>query len=381
MSDSEQDDSSVFMSTLVPLKLTSGNDTIWTNPKPCSAFYCRPIQFKFIKEMEAVVLAQKTEIDKEIEDLLPTEHKTNTVRHELKMTMVDGKICTYLSKARSNATCSLCLAKPTEMNVLDKVVTKPVDTGIYDYGLSSLHARINTMECLLHIAYRLDFKQWAARGNDLKEKMASRKKIIQDRFKEELNLLIDVVKQGSGTTNDGNTARKFFEDPAKTASITGLDEGLVRRFAVILQAITSGEVIDVDRYKDYAHETAKKYVELYQWYHMSATVHKLLLHGAEIIAHNAVIPIGNLSEEASEARNKDFRRFREYNSQKKSRRDSNLDVLNMLLLSSDPKLAAMRPTLKKTKRRTLFIETLDLLINLEPQTDSELDAEISDTDM
>jgi hypothetical protein len=101
------------------------------------------------------------------------------------------------------------------------------------------------------------------------------------------------------------------------------------------------------------------------------------VHGADIIAHNAVIPIGNLSEEASEARNKDFRRFREHNSQKKSRQDSNHDILNMLLLSSDPKLTAMRPTLNKRNRRTLFIETLDLLISSEPQNDSELDAKIS----
>ena len=100
------------------------------------------------------------------------------------------------------------------------------------------------MECLLHIAYRLDFKQWAARSNEHKEMLQNRKKNIQNKFKEELNLLIDIVKQGSGTTNDGNTARKFFEFPNKTAAITGLDQDLIKRFSVILQAIPSGEKID-----------------------------------------------------------------------------------------------------------------------------------------
>jgi hypothetical protein len=40
---------------------------------------------------------------------------------------------------------------------------------------------------------------------------------------------------------------------------------------------------------------------------MPPTVHKLLIHGADII-ENEVLPIGQLSEVAQEARNKDFKR-------------------------------------------------------------------------
>ncbi|XP_026315853.1 uncharacterized protein LOC113227183 [Hyposmocoma kahamanoa] len=216
------------------------------------------------------------------------------------------------------------------------------------------------MECLLHIVYRLDFKQWAARSNEHKEMLQTRKKLIQNKFKDELNLLIDIVKQGSGTTNDGNTARKFFEFPKKTATITGLDEEFIKRFAVILQAITSGEKIDIVKFKYFARKTAEIYVELYDWYYMSATVHKLLIHGADIIEKNNIVPIGTLSEEASESRNKDFRRFREHHSRKRSRQDSNLDILNMLV-SSDPVLSAQRPKLDAKRKQSFFAETLDLI--------------------
>lgn len=360
--ESVHDDSSIFMTSLVPLKLTDGDNTLWTNPKPCSALYCRPVQFTFVKESEAVVIDHKRQMDDEIKALIPTECSNyNRVTHQLMMTMIDAKVCTYLSEARSNATCYLCLAKPTEMNRLDAVTSKTVSSDIYEFGLSSLHARINCMECLLHIAYRLDFKQWAARRNEHKEMLQTRKKCIQDKFKDELNLLIDIVKQGTGTTNDGNTARKFFEFPNKTAAITGLDEELIKRFAVILQAITSGEKIDVIKFKDYARKTAERYVELYDWYFMSATVHKLLIHGADIIEKNDIVPIGTLSEEASESRNKDFRRFREHHSRKKSRQDSNQDILNMLVVSSDPFLSAQRPTLDAKKKKNFFSETLDLI--------------------
>ena len=173
--------------------------------------------------------------------------------------------------------------------------------------------------------------------------------------------MIDIVKQGSGTTNDGNTARKFFEFPNKTAAITGLDQDLIKRFSVILQAITSGEKIDVIKFKDFARKTAEKYVDLYDWYYMSSTVHKLLIHGADIIEKNDIVPIGTLSEEASESRNKDFRRFREHHSRKRSRQDSNQDILNMLVVSSDPFLSAQRPKLDAKRKTTFFAETLDLI--------------------
>lgn len=42
-------------------------------------------------------------------------------------------------------------------------------------------------------------------------------------------------KQGSGTTNDGITARRFLEDPPLTTIVTGLDEHLIYRFAILLR--------------------------------------------------------------------------------------------------------------------------------------------------
>lgn len=60
---------------------------------------------------------------------------------------------------------------------------------------------------------------------------------------------------------------------------------------------------------------------------MPATVHKILFHGAEIIKH-AIMPIGQLSEEATEARHKQFRKYRlEY-----TRKATNEDLLNHSLI-------------------------------------------------
>ena len=43
---------------------------------------------------------------------------------------------------------------------------------------------------------------------------------------------------------------------------------------------------------------------------MPTTVHKILIHGPEVI-EKCIFPIGQLSEEASEAKNKDIKKYRE----------------------------------------------------------------------
>jgi len=83
---------------------------------------------------------------------------------------------------------------------------------------------------------------------------------------------------------------------------------------------------------------------------MHSSVHKLLFHGADIIEH-AIVPIGQLSKEVHETRNKDFKKYRQFNSRKCSRKFTSENVLNNLLLSSDPHLSMIRPTLLKNIKR------------------------------
>src|SRR5699024_4250400 len=121
--------------------------------------------------------------------------------------------------------------------------------------------------------------------------------------------------QSMGTTNNGNTARRFFEDPRKSAEITGIDEDLIKRFAVILDAITSGYEINLDKFRAYTWDTALLYKDLYDWYPMPVTVHKVLIHGADII-ETMLCPIGQLSEDALEARHKEYGKYRESHTRK-----------------------------------------------------------------
>jgi hypothetical protein len=196
-------------------------------------------------------------------------------------------------------------------------------------GLSTLHAWIRCFECLLHISYRLEVKKWQLRDAILKENVKNRSKNIQQLFKIKMGLIVDKPKPGYGNSNDGNTARKFFLNPELSAEITGLDITLIKKFGIILRALSSDYDINIRKFRNFAEETRKLYLQLYSWYYMSATVHKILIHSTDIVQW-ALIPIGQLSEEAQEARNKDCRRYREYNTRKQSRIDTNIDLLHML---------------------------------------------------
>jgi len=88
------------------------------------------------------------------------------------------------------------------------------------------------------------FKKWSIRDFVLKKQREKNKRWIQQEFKKEWKIayLYYIIK-GSASTNDGNTARWFFSEIHTSAKITGLNKSLIKRFSVILQAISYGEII------------------------------------------------------------------------------------------------------------------------------------------
>ncbi|XP_078051928.1 uncharacterized protein LOC144478082 isoform X2 [Augochlora pura] len=102
--------------------------------------------------------------------------------------MIDGKVFGVMAES-STQTCGICGATPKLMNNLEQIMKRIPNENLYNLGLSTLHA-------------------W-------------------EKFRSEMGLLLDIPKPGFGTTNDGNTARRFFKNPRQTLSITGIDEDLI----------------------------------------------------------------------------------------------------------------------------------------------------------
>ena len=183
---------------------------------------------------------------------------------------------------------------------------------------------------IIHISYRLSVKKWRVTSQEDMALVAARKREVHDRFKAELGLKVDEPKQGAGNTNDGNTARRAFQDEKTFADILcGLDESLIHRFHTILIAISCKLPLDSEKFGAFCRETAELLIELYPWFRVPVSVHILLIHGAAILS-SSMLPVGMMSEEAQKARNKDNNSFREKHARKTSRIDNISDVFHRL---------------------------------------------------
>ena len=116
------------------------------------------------------------------------------------------------------------------------------------------------------MSYKLTTEKWQARREEDKKNVKIPKEEIQTQFRRKLGLIVDRLKPGYGSSNDGNTARRFFQNAAISAETTGVDENLIHRFHVILQVISSTFDIDNEKFKDYCVNTAHLFVALYPWY-------------------------------------------------------------------------------------------------------------------
>lgn len=378
------DDKYMFISSLGPLRLITGKENgntfiLWQNPRPSSPRYCRPIKLQYRKETVELSKQEKYNMDVQISNLTDTKvvlgGKEYNISHAPLLTMVDGKICNSLSDTKSTLRCYLCNATSKDFNDLKSIVNRPIKTENLSFGISVLHAWIRMLECLLHVAYKLPTKTW--RINKENESIVEENKArIQTEFKTKMSLIIDKPKPGYGNSNDGNVARKFFQNSQMSSSITGIDETLIKKFYFILQTLSCGFKVDEKKFKKFCLDTAELYVNLYLWHPMTTTVHKILIHGYEIIS-NFLLPIGQLSEEAQESRIKDFKIYRERFSRKTSRQANLEDVFQRLLVSSDPLITSLR-SLEPIKRKSLDAEVRAMLleedlVHIEAESDASED--------
>lgn len=343
-------DEYMFLVALVPLKLVDEEtgDNLWINLRPSSTLFCRPVKFAFIKETAELVREEERQINTKINNLKPYKTSFNNwcleIKFKMCFTMLDGSVGNILSGTNATSRCFICGASPKEMNS-EAVLNKTFPRENLRFGLSTLHCWIRFFECLLHIAYRLPIKSWQVKGEN-KQIVENNKKRIQSEFRSKMALLVDKPKPGFGSTNDGNTARRFFKNPKLSAEITNIDQQLIIKFSIILRVLSSGYKINLDKFRQLLTETRELYINLYSWFYMPSSIHKVLVHGAMVIEFFD-LPIGQLSEEALEARHKEIKKLRLNHTRKTSRINTNTDLFNLLLLTSDPELSTQRKIISK----------------------------------
>ena len=180
--------------------------------------------------------------------------------------------------------------------------------------------------------------KWTSQGN-IERKT---KKKCQLQLRENLGIVVDLPKSGgSGTSNDGNTARRFFRAHKEVAKILDINESLIKRLYIALCVLSANRYIDEKKLMEFNAETYDLYLSLYKWFNMPQAVHKMLAHSHQVVAIKA-IPIGSLSEEPQESSNKIFKYTREHHTRKIAREKTNFDLMSRMLCNSDPKISSMR---------------------------------------
>lgn len=325
--DQGENESSIFATTFVPLRIyhqSTQNDKVllWTNIAAQSYRSCRPLRIIYKKESKELILSEKDRVNQEIDHLTPFYYKLPSGQQinatcNLYLAAIDGKVLNTILDTPSQMRCPYCALTATQFNNLEIVFSKTVDSDTLTHGINPLHAWIRVLEFLLKLGYKCEVKKWRIKQSS-QEGLAvqERKKRIQNAIRDKIGVLVDVVLPNSGTTNDGNTSRTVLADENRKtfADILGLELWLLDGLYIILIVISCGIPVDADKFGAFCKDLAYKYVSVYDWHPMTVSIHKILIHGASII-DKTPLPIGMLSEQAAESRNKYWRSDREHHTQ------------------------------------------------------------------
>ena len=143
------EEKSLFITCLAPLELEiySTRKTLWTNPRPGSPFYCRPLRLKYIKETKETIKQEEEVVNRETKALVEKgmEIDGRRVNFFFNLTMIDGKAATTMSlvtDAFSN--CPICGIPPMEMLKKEKIIQRKekLKKENLKYSISTLHCWI-----------------------------------------------------------------------------------------------------------------------------------------------------------------------------------------------------------------------------------------------
>ena len=168
-----------------------------------------------------------------IKILTSTEIENIVINHQLVQTMADEKICQTISKIKLPSSCYICkpATKPSSMNNITEIQKNNIESSYLKLGISPLHLYINSMECILHISYKLEIKLWSSRGLKNKKIIKNKKAEVQKDLKQGLRINVDKPLPGeTDNSNTRNIARKFINEYSKTSKITEEDEELIECF-------------------------------------------------------------------------------------------------------------------------------------------------------
>lgn len=222
------------------------------------------------------------------------------------------------------------------------------------------------MSWFLKVVYRchISYQSWVEKSTVLGEPIRQAKGRVQDKLRN-VGIIVDQVSGAnskSGTSNDGNTARKFFSETHADLIVECVDEKykdtirtLHKNLSVTLRLISSTQQIDVEKFSVLCRDTSMLIAENLPWVDQNYTLHGVLSHSPELIHLNNGWSIGMFSEEPLESNNKFIRRYMERYARTSSPMLQLTDVMSRLLERSNPSVIAKQKEILLNTLRTCEI--------------------------
>lgn len=329
----------IYNRSFAPLVIRNkSGKVIFKNMKPNSKRLCCYLERSWQKETHETIVKSVDKFEEEVANL--KRHVVNingtdvNVCFEVENTMNDGKTLNalaykhhkekgFLHKAQkelSTQSCHLCLGtskdfkkyhdKKDETVKVDKR-KKPLENVDYiellKYGNAGLHEGLRTREALCNAAFK---KRAIEKGISEKE--------AKEEVLEELDEAIHVKlfrpePEKKGNSNRGEPLKRVTAQAEVTAPILGCSVQLIKSFHELLSYIESTKlqnITEVGTLAKNCHDLYMTEFGVHEKITIAPTMHRVLHHTEEYMVHFQAkgFSLGELSEQALEATNKDSKR-------------------------------------------------------------------------
>ncbi len=324
---------------------------MWTNKLPNSPDLTRWLSATHQKETSHCINSKFKSLSKQIDILNKHDFLIESLsgkvyflsgkKSQIVNVMYDGKSLTSLSKLQlkkeklSFKDCHACLLSQNEF--AENCFTKfEIPASILNLGIAPLHILLRSMEFCFYLAITLKVGKCSQKSQEF----VAQKNVFKHKFKKELNLRLFEVDKDFGSSNVGNSCRKFFKEAEKTSEILELPIEILEAFHGLNTIIsTTHELSNISEYRNLSSFLNFMLTqEPFSQKPLIPTVHRALSHFENYYDHfkHLNIPFGALSESALEARNKFTHKFREGLCFKGTLKKNLRDLGIRTLLSSDP---------------------------------------------
>ena len=199
------------------------------------------------------------------------------------------------------------------------LTSKPLTTSS-QRSITITHSYINGTAFFIKFLVRvhIDYARWEEKSDPRGAPLRAGKARVLAAIEDQTGLVVEQVASTGhcGTSTDGNTGRRFFSSELRPVLEELISENyrdnallLHLQLSSILRIVSCTAKVDIDKYEELTKKTGLNLAVNFPWVRLNYTMHGTVQHSAELIRDNGNQGLGDLSEEALEANNKDIRKM------------------------------------------------------------------------